>query len=154
MQEIDFGDLRIPQRMWNKVSIADDGCWNWTGANSGKGVSGGYGATWLNGRLFKAHRAFYILAYGEPPAGLVFDHICRNHACVNLKHLRLVTNKENVLSGTSMVAENKKKTICLRGHSLVGENAHPYRGHRYCKTCRRERQRMVALRAHTERLSK
>ena len=32
---------------------------------------------------------------GPIPEGLVIDHLCHNHACVNPDHLRAVTHKQN-----------------------------------------------------------
>jgi hypothetical protein len=57
---------------------------------------------------------------------------------VNPKHLRAVTNAENVLCGEGVTAKNAAKTSCPKGHPLSGENLYvtPVGG-RDCRECRR-----------------
>lgn len=42
-----------------------------------------------------AHRLAYASKYGPIPKGYEVDHICRNRACVNRSHLRLLTVREH-----------------------------------------------------------
>ena len=46
-----------------------------------------------------AHRAAWLSAVGPIPPGLLIDHLCRNRACVNVEHMEVVTNSENILRG-------------------------------------------------------
>lgn len=65
-------------------------CWIFQGGKSPYGVipkPGGY---------VYAHRAAYILAYGEIPAGLYVCHKCDTPRCVNPDHLFLGTCSENL----------------------------------------------------------
>lgn len=55
----------------------------------------GYGQVTLGRRNRSVHRVAYELAYGPIPAGLLVDHTCRTHACINPEHLRLATVKQN-----------------------------------------------------------
>ena len=83
----------------NSVVDQATGCWNWTG----KQDRGGYGQ--LTVRVpgkpspvnVYAHRAAVLVFQGKQlRAGLHVDHRCRNTACINPEHLRLVTAKTNL----------------------------------------------------------
>lgn len=72
---------------------------------------------------------------------MTLDHLCRNRACVRRSHLQPVTNKENVLRGESILAENARKTHCKNGHELTPENTYMRKrmqGGRMCKLCSAE----------------
>lgn len=57
----------------------------------------GYGSLSINDRLRRVHRVVYELFPGQVEDGLVLDHLCRNHACLNANHLDPVTLVENNL---------------------------------------------------------
>jgi len=98
---------------------------------------GGYGQFSVNGKNRLAHRASYEMFCGEIPKNLTIDHKCRNPLCVNPKHLEAVSMRENTLRGTSLIAENSKKTHCKRGHELSGRNLIIKKdGNRRCRTCK------------------
>jgi hypothetical protein len=60
---------------------------------------------------------------------------------VNPAHLEPVTNAENVLRGVSPTALNARKTHCIRGHALEGDNVMRYgrMTGRHCRACHSER---------------
>lgn len=89
-----------------------------------------------NDRLLMVHRIAYELAVGPIPVGLVIDHLCRNHSCINPEHLEPVTNVENVMRGESAWARNARKTHCKRGHEFTDENTIRRNGTRSCRQCR------------------
>ena len=98
------------------------GCWLWFGPAMSKtdprlsyGICG-------NGRERYAHRMAYERANGPIPKGLQIDHLCRVPCCVNPAHLEAVTQRENILRGTSASARNAVKTHCIRGHLLEPPN--------------------------------
>jgi len=42
-----------------------------------------------------AHRAAWVAVHGQIPEGMTVDHICKVRRCVNVRHLRLLSNFEN-----------------------------------------------------------
>lgn len=117
-------------------------CWLWTGhIVTGKG----YGRIRVYGKYQKAHRVSYELFVSLVPEGLQLDHLCRVRHCVNPAHLEPVTNKENGLRGTSIPAQNNRKTHCSKGHPLSGENLYPRTdGGRRCRICKVEANKIGA----------
>jgi hypothetical protein len=103
-------------------------CILWPGCGNGR-----YGLiNFSRSRRFVAHRIIYKGVFGEIPKGLVVDHICRTTMCVNIRHLRLLTNKENILVGEGIAAKNKRKVVCKRGHKFQFRK----NGQRECGICK------------------
>jgi hypothetical protein len=117
----------------------ETGCWNWI---SSRGRHG-YGV-WRLGRGVgqAAHRAVYERLVGPIPVGLVLDHLCRNPSCVNPEHVESVTQRENVMRGIGLTAQNAAKTHCPKGHEYSPENTGGGQGRsRHCKACNRDQAR-------------
>ena len=116
-------------------------CWIWIGNIGGRG----YGTIHIRPKVYLAHRVVYQLYYGPIVGDLTLDHLCRNRRCVNPDHLEPVTRGENVLRGNGVSAQNARKTHCLNGHPLFGENLRVRLGahgpERKCRTCARIRTR-------------
>lgn len=121
---------------------SEDECWVWTGYlrpnGYGQAYAGNVGGKW---KSIKTHRAMYELYVGQIPLDLTIDHLCRNRACGNPKHLRILTLSENSKDGG-----NARKTYCPQGHKYTVENT--YHGKRknggakrICRTCHRESNR-------------
>lgn len=90
-------------------------------------------------KAIKAHRAAWMLANGPVPEGMVLDHICRDRACINLEHLRVVTQQENIMAGLHNI---DNRSHCNQGHPFIKENIMVRKnGRRECAECNRERSR-------------
>ena len=124
---------------------SEDECWVWTGYLN----SSGYGhahAGYVNGKqkMILTHRAMYELYVGQIPLDLTIDHLCRNRACGNPKHLRILTLSEN-----SSDNGNARKTHCPQGHEYTDENTYYQKQAngklwRNCRACDRESSRRYA----------
>jgi hypothetical protein len=104
----------------------------------------GYGRFTINHKNHFVHRWVWELENGPIPAGMEIDHMCRNRACCNIDHLRLVTRAVNTLENSvSFSAINKAKTHCINGHPFNEENTRMYRGGRSCRTCAADYRRQL-----------
>lgn len=122
----------VEERFWSKVEKSTS-CWIWTATLTRLG----YGHFRMGEKLRSAHRVAYELLVGPIPEGMTLDHLCRKPACVNPDHLEPVTQHENILRGKAPAAINARKTHCVRGHPLSGENLYIRpNGHRRCRACK------------------
>jgi len=134
----DMSKRTVEERFWSKVDRrGDDECWEWTASM----YPTGYGHFSIMGQGIRAHRFSYELLVGPIPEGMVIDHLCRTPLCVNPAHLEPVTQRENVLRGVGLPAENARKTHCKHGHELAGANLSLFGGKRRCLACRARWQR-------------
>lgn len=129
----------LPLRFWRKVHVAQNGCWEWIGAQTNRG----YGTAWVpnhNPQRASVHRLTYEIFVGPIPDSLELDHLCRNKACANPLHVEAVTHQVNCLRGDM---SGWKATHCPAGHEYAGDNLYirPDNGGRDCKCCKRERNR-------------
>jgi hypothetical protein len=129
----------IPQRVFNRiarnVTVTPDGCHL---SNYSVGSHGYSQIGWVEGgqrTVTLGHRVAWIAAHGPIPARLTIDHVCRVRRCVNVAHLRLLSNVENATDNGQ-----GRKTECPRGHPYDERNTYVNRrGHRLCRACARER---------------
>lgn len=83
-----------------------------------------------------AHRAAWTHAYGQIPAGMTIDHLCKNRRCVRVEHLRMLSNFENARRTDG---RDWPLGQCINGHpdSMMrfppGKKA-------YCSECKRSSQ--------------
>ncbi len=125
------------EKFFSKVAFDCGDCWEWTGTKN----SWGYGRFLVDGRRIMAHRVCYEILVGKIPEGLVIDHLCRNHACVNPAHIEALTQLVNARRGRNI---HREKTHCVRGHEYTEENTRVMRMkdgylNRKCKNCEQRR---------------
>lgn len=123
-----FPAKSIEDRFWEKVDkSADTGCWIWTGAGNGHG----YGVFHIGQRKhLYAHRYSYQLATGVLPEFV--DHTCHQRSCVNPRHLRPVTVKQNNENRSVVNAKSGIRGVRLtesgRYQARVRHNGRDYSG--------------------------
>lgn len=132
-------------RFWSKVGQPVDmgyktPCRLWMAS-----LRSGYGRFCAKGKMVYAHRYIYTKTKGALPIGFQPDHLCKVRACANPDHLEAVTSRVNTLRGIGPTAQNARKTHCVRGHPLSGNNVwiRPSKYGRYCRTCMRDHRRMT-----------
>lgn len=131
-------------RFITKRQIVPNGCHKWTAFRN----PNGYG-TFKHGNDQYAHRVAYRLFAGDIPDGMTIDHYCYPQdgcigpACVNPEHLRVATQRENILRSSGISAKAAVATHCPSGHPYAGDNLYlNSMGHRFCRECNRQRGRV------------
>ena len=119
--------------------------------------STGYSFVTYQGKSIGSHRMAWIKVNGPIPKGMFVDHMCHNEAalaglceggskckhraCVNLEHLHIVNNYENMMAG---LRNRDVKGSCPKGHLTTSENTMIRKnGKRECSECNRVRARAV-----------
>ena len=83
-------------------------CLIWTGYTDDQG----YGWISVNGRAESVHRYAWEQVNGPTPGGLVIDHRDHcDHACVEVRHLRLATRAENTRNRAGAGPNNESTGI-------------------------------------------
>lgn len=105
------------------------------------GKSHGYGLVSLRGKMVRVHRYVWEQSRGRIPEHLEIDHVCRNKACCNVRHLRAVPHQVNATENVEGAAWQlmSAKTHCPQGHEYSRENTCVSGGRRHCRACGRIR---------------
>lgn len=100
---VDF-TIKDMMRFWSFTdrSAGSDACWPWTGTirrhtdRWGCSVPS-YGRFKFGQITYSAHRVAYYLEYRVDPGVLLVCHECNNTLCVNVQHLYIGTQSQNML---------------------------------------------------------
>lgn len=126
------------QRFLSHVETST-GCWTWRGYLN----EGGYGRFTIMAEPVYAHRFSHEQFVGPIPDGFQVDHLCGNPSCVRPSHLEATPARTNNLRGRSRAAENARRSHCLNGHELTGDNVSITMNdgvpRRRCRACSRAR---------------
>ncbi len=154
---MDESEIELAKQLLLSKIEKTDSCWLWTGYVTTRG----YGYIGFLKRRWLAHRLFYTAFKGPIPDGLMVCHSCDVPACVNLDHLWLGSQGENVMDclrkGRHLASRyghyvDGVRTHCRIGHELSGDNLGlVLKGkgkyvHKRCNACRRDQYRVK--RAH------
>lgn len=82
----------------------------------------GYGRVRRSGFTYDAHRFSWIINNGPIPKGLFVCHKCDNPPCVNIDHLFLGTNKDNMIDCASKGRLYVQKFSKIRTHCKSGKH--------------------------------
>lgn len=109
----------IKQKFEEYVIKTDEGCWKWKGTTKGAG----YGKLHLSDSFISAHRASWLIHYGEIPNNLCVLHKCDNPECTNPSHLFIGTSKDNtqdmIKKGRKNPALGETRSIKLTNEKVL-----------------------------------
>lgn len=105
-----------------KLRLSNE-CHVWTGALKDNGY-GSFRVSACEG-MVHAHRAAWMLEFGDIPPGLYVCHSCDKRSCCNPKHLWLGTASDNQ---RDMVAKGRQYIPFLDGHCPRGADGRFQRG--------------------------
>jgi hypothetical protein len=86
----------------------------------------------------KAHRVQWEKFFGPIPEGMHVLHTCDTPGCINIEHLFLGTNADNMRDMAAKGRgrnQNSGATHCKWGHEFTEENTLRYNGKRHCRKC-------------------
>jgi len=112
------GSAKRMERFWSKTEAAENGCIVWKACKNGWGY--GVFAFSSERKYMLAHRVAWLFAgNGEVPEGKILRHKCDNPACVNVEHLILGAQADNI---ADKVERNRQAKGVKHGMSKLSED--------------------------------
>jgi hypothetical protein len=123
-----------------------DDCIEWQGTRT----AAGYGTLRRNNKMLYAHRLIFELATGQKiPPGMVIMHSCDNPPCINMLHLSMGTQVDNMQDCSRkgrIQRTNASKRFCKNGHEFTPENTWTNGKRRQCRACLKARKEVYRAR--------
>lgn len=138
------GTTSAPQKASTLTRYETDektGCWLYTGPL----YSNGYGKLSREEHGTRlAHRASFIEHRPEVKIdGFDLDHMCRDRSCINPWHLDRVPRGQNLSRGYDV----RNQGLCRNlDHRMAGDNVGNLNGYRYCRECKKAKDRRSGAR--------
>jgi hypothetical protein len=147
------GILADLTRFFSNYRVNEVGCWIWQGLTNRKTgyavVSGGHvrdtKTKYLHKQNYVHAVAWEVTHRIEVPDDHILLHECQTPTCINPSHLTLTVRRTAMHAAANYprnpFAINARKTHCIRGHELTGDNVYtppkapPH--YRTCRACRR-----------------
>lgn len=108
--------MDLSWHMERSIPVPETGCWIWLGAEKGNG----YGNVRHGKANLTAHRAAYIRAHGEIPAGMDVCHRCDTRLCINPSHLFAGSRMDNMRDAK---AKGRLSAGSQHAHLICGEKS-------------------------------
>jgi HNH endonuclease len=133
---------RVAHRAFTKWVSGEDGCRisTYSVASHGYAQIGWQDDGCITGTT--AHRAAWVYINGQIPEDMTIDHVCNNRRCVNVEHLRVLSNFEN----SRRKSRDWPLGQCVNGHPnsdlIIQKTGRLNGGYRLrCHLCKLEYQR-------------
>lgn len=137
-------------RMLDKTTKTSDGCLEYT-VHPNRRTGRAYFQ--LHNKRFIAARWLWQHMNRELHDGECVLHVCDNNKCVNIQHLFIGSQLENIRDRDCKGRNRLLQTHCKNGHLLSKDNVRlfgPMKKWRACKCCLREGMRRYRLRTGKE----
>jgi hypothetical protein len=125
----------IPDWIVRRTSLDPaTGCLRWEGA-AYRGRPVGHRPE--DGKVVRIHRETFQAVHGSLAKSTVLKPACAEARCCHPDHFTATPRGVVLLQGDGCCAVNARKTCCVRGHPLAGDNLYvDTRGCRRCRACR------------------